>query len=93
MFSKYVNVFKAFDDKNRLAILDFLNSGEQCACDILTQLNISQSTLSHHMKILVESGVISSRKEGKWTYYKISRTGMNYAKSLIDTFLSTQDKE
>lgn len=87
MFSEYVNVFKAFDDKNRLAILDFLNHGEQCACDILTQLKISQSTLSHHMKILVESGVVSSRKEGKWTYYKISTNGINHAKALIDIFL------
>lgn len=91
MFSEYVTVFKAFDDKNRLAILDFLNNGEQCACDILTKLNISQSTLSHHMKILVESGIVSSRKDGKWTYYKISNHGINHAKSLIDIFLSDNE--
>lgn len=88
IFSEYAKVFKAFDDINRLKILEFLNNGEQCACDILTQLNISQSTLSHHMKILVESGVVSNRKEGKWTYYSISEEGLNRAKSIIDGFMS-----
>ena len=51
--------------------------------DLLDNLNISQSTLSHHMKILCESGVVNSRKEGKWTYYSISTEGSSYAGELL----------
>ena len=86
MDNKYKNnakVFKAFCDENRLMILDMLQSGEKCACHLLEQIDIGQSTLSHHMKILCESGIVNSRKEGKWTYYSISPEGSNYAHELL----------
>ena len=60
-------VFKAFCDENRLTILALLCTGEKCACRLQDALSIGQSTLSHHMKILCESGVVVARKEGKWT--------------------------
>ena len=86
MDSKYLDsarVFKAFCDENRLMILEMLQSGEKCACVLLEKLNIAQSTLSHHMKILVESGIVSARNEGKWTYYSISSNGVIVAKDLL----------
>ena len=86
MDSKYIDsarVFKAFCDENRLMILEMLQSGEKCACVLLEKLNIVQSTLSHHMKILVDSGIVSARKEGKWTYYSISNKGVIVAKDLL----------
>ena len=67
-----VKVFKAFCDENRLQVLELLRSGEKCACVLLEKLQISQSTLSHHMKILCESGVVVARKDGKWTHYSIA---------------------
>ena len=67
-YQNNAKVFKAFCDENRLMILEMLQSGEKCACHLLDNLNISQSTLSHHMKILCESGVVNSRKEGKCSY-------------------------
>ncbi|MCL2775104.1 MAG: metalloregulator ArsR/SmtB family transcription factor [Oscillospiraceae bacterium] len=76
-------VFKAFCDENRLMILEMLQSGEKCACVLLEKLEIVQSTLSHHMKILVDSGVVSARNEGKWTYYAISREGVATAQKLL----------
>ena len=76
-------VFKAFCDENRLMILEMLQNGEKCACVLLEKLEIAQSTLSHHMKILVESGIVSARKEGKWTYYSISSDGVDIAKDLL----------
>ena len=76
-------VFKAFCDVNRLQILELLRSGEKCACVLLEDLNISQSTLSYHMKILCDSGVVVCRSEGKWTYYSISDAGSQYAKKLL----------
>ena len=86
MDNKYLDsakVFKAFCDENRLMILEMLQSGEKCACVLLEKLNIVQSTLSHHMKILVESGIVSARNEGKWTYYSISSNGVAVAKDLL----------
>ena len=76
-------VFKAFCDENRLMIIEMLQSGEKCACHLLDNMNISQSTLSHHMKILCESGIVISRKEGKWTYYSINHQGCEYAGRLL----------
>ena len=85
--SKYIDnarVFKAFCDENRLMIIEMLQNGEKCACVLLEKLNIGQSTLSHHMKILVESGIITARKSGKWTYYSISENGVKNAKILLE---------
>ena len=62
-------IAKALSDDNRLRILDSLREGEKCACELLTDLRISQPTLSHHMKILCDAGLVASRKEGKWIYY------------------------
>lgn len=76
-------VFKAFCDENRLQILEMLQRGEKCACVLLEQLEITQPTLSHHMKILTESDVVSARKDGKWTYYSISDEGARQAQVLL----------
>lgn len=82
-------VFKAFCDENRLMILELLQSGEKCACKLLDELKISQSTLSHHMKILCESGIVSSRKEGKWTHYSINKDGSIKALELLAELTNT----
>ena len=76
-------VFKAFCDENRLAVLEMLQSGEKCACVLLEELNITQPTLSHHMKILVDSEIVSARKEGRWMYYSISAKGCENAAMLL----------
>lgn len=84
-------VFKAFCDENRLMILELLRSGEKCACVLLEKLAIGQSTLSYHMKILSESGIVDSRQEGKWTHYRISESGSQNALGLLKT-LTTLDE-
>lgn len=66
---KTAKVFKALGDSKRFAILELLRSGEKCACVLLEQLELTQPGLSYHMKILCESGIVSSRQEGKWTHY------------------------
>ncbi|MDR1542283.1 MAG: metalloregulator ArsR/SmtB family transcription factor [Clostridiales bacterium] len=76
-------VFKAFCDETRLMALELLQNGEKCACVLLEKVNVGQSTLSHHMKILVDSGVVNARKEGKWTYYSISAAGSENAARLL----------
>ena len=77
-------IFKAFCDKNRLQILELLRGGEKCACRLLEELSISQPTLSHHMKILCDSGIVVGRKEGKWMHYRISPEGVRIAKEYLN---------
>ena len=72
-------IFKALCDENRVRILLSLRSGEKCACKLLEELPVSQPTLSHHMKILCDSGLVIGRKEGKWTHYSISPEGREQA--------------
>lgn len=76
-------VFKAFCDENRLQILELLRSGEKCACRLLEEMSISQPTLSHHMKILCDSGIVVGRKEGKWMHYRISPEGVQIAQDYL----------
>lgn len=80
---KNAKVFKAFCDERRLAILQLLRSGEKCACVLIEQMKIGQSSLSYHMKILCESGVVEARQEGKWTHYRLSEQGSKYAAALL----------
>lgn len=83
-------VFKAFCDENRLYILSLLESGEKCGCKLLEALQIGQSTLSHHMKILCDSGVVNGRKEGKWIHYSINPQGAQYARKLLAAYTGTK---
>ena len=89
-YEEQAKVFKAFCDEKRLRILELLRSGEKCACILVEQLDMAQSTLSYHMKILCESGVVDSRQDGKWTHYKISEKGSHSALELLKT-LTTKD--
>lgn len=82
-YKKSAKLFKAFCDENRLLILDLLCSGEKCACVLLEQLDLGQSGLSYHMKILVGSGIVESRQEGRWTHYRISEKGRDLALKII----------
>ncbi|MCL2481538.1 MAG: metalloregulator ArsR/SmtB family transcription factor [Spirochaetaceae bacterium] len=76
-------IFKAFCDETRLLVLELLQGGEKCACVLLEKVAVGQSTLSHHMKILVESGIVNARKERKWTYYSINEDGCEIASRVL----------
>lgn len=86
-------VFKAFCDENRLKVLERLRGGEKCACKLTEDLGIGQSALSYHMKILVESGVVSARQEGKWTHYSLSATGTARARELLEEITMSVDEQ
>lgn len=68
---KQARIFKALGDENRLRIYQMLQQGELCACNLLDHLEITQPTLSHHMKILLDAGLVEARKDGKWTHYSL----------------------
>ena len=83
-YKETAKIFKAFCDENRLQILKLLQSGEKCACKLLDDLKISQSTLSHHMKILCDAGIVQGRKDGKWVHYSINPAGAKRAVQLLN---------
>lgn len=77
-------IFKAFCDENRIRILLLLLDGEKCACRLLEEMNITQPTLSHHMKILCDSGIVVGRKDGKWIHYSLSDEGIEKAQKFLE---------
>lgn len=66
---EFVSIFKALADETRLKIVEMLSCGEMCACDILESFKITQPTLSYHLKILTDCGIVKSRKEGSWIWF------------------------
>ena len=83
-----VKMIKALADENRLAVMEILQSGEKCACVLLEELNITQSTLSHHMKLLCDSGLVEYRKEGKWMHYSISAEGSKRMQEMLLKYIA-----
>jgi ArsR family transcriptional regulator len=71
-YAEYVPMLKALADETRLKITDMLSCGEMCACDILEFFNITQPTLSYHMKILADCELVNARKEGAWMKYSLN---------------------
>jgi len=72
-FKQYALLMKALSDETRLKIFDMLSGGELCACKILEEFNITQPTLSYHMKLLCDSGLVKGRRDGVWMRYSIDR--------------------
>lgn len=77
------SICKALGDSNRLQIVQMLSDGEKCACRLLEHFEITQPTLSHHMKILCECGLVRVRKEGKWSHYSLSCDTLDSFKRFI----------
>lgn len=72
-YSNLALMIKALSDETRLKIIDVLSCGEICACEILSLVDISQSTLSYHMKLLTSSGLVNSVKDGSWMRYSLNK--------------------
>ena len=77
-------IFKAFCDENRIRIIKLLRSGEKCACKLLEEINVTQPTLSHHMKILNECGLVNDWKEGRWHHYSLNCETLNTFKTFVE---------
>jgi ArsR family transcriptional regulator len=67
-----LGVFQALADENRLRIVEVLQAGERCVCDLQSSLDLGQSLLSHHLRVLREAGLVRSRREGRWVHYALS---------------------
>ena len=67
-------VFKALGDPVRLRLVSLIGAregGEVCVCDLTSAFDLSQPTISHHLKVLREAGLISSERRGTWVYYRL----------------------
>lgn len=85
--TKSAQLLKAIADENRLQILQMLQSGEKCVCEIWQHLGLPQNLISHHLKVLKDFNLISSRKEGLWVFYKINKPELFKLNSLLNKFL------
>ena len=90
--AKAARIFKAIGDENRLRILSLLRSGERCACKLLEDMHISQSTLSHHMKLLCDAELVCGRKEGKWVYYSIVPAALMEIQKMLSAIFLTEEE-
>ena len=92
-YEKYAEIYKALGDISRLMIVDMLTGSELCACKILEKFDITQPTLSHHMKTLCACGLVKGRKQGKWTYYSIDAEGRKNAEMMLKKISRTTYKK
>ena len=87
MDSNYKNtaqILKALADETRLRIIDMLTSGELCACKILESFDITQPTLSYHMKILTDCGLVDGRRDGAWMRYTLKKDAFDFVRSQFE---------
>ncbi len=84
-------LFKALSDETRLRIVDMLSCGELCACDILEAFEISQPTISYHMKILAECGLVQVRKDGAWMRYTLNTEVFQSLKDFLERISTAKD--
>lgn len=76
-YKEVSKILKAISDPKRLKIVDMLSCGELCACKILEEFHITQPTLSHDMKVLIEAKVVTDRREGKNIFYSLNKEYLN----------------
>ncbi len=91
---KILNITKALSDENRIRALMMLQGGEMCVCNIIEMLDLAPSTVSKHMSILKQADLVETRRDGKWTYYRLSDVDSNPAATeIIQWLLSNLEKD
>lgn len=78
-----IGVFQALGDENRLRIMEVLRDGEHCVCDLQSSLDLGQSLLSHHLRVLREAGLVHSRRDGRWVHYTLADEVLAWAEEWI----------
>ena len=81
-----VDVFHALSDETRLAVLEMLRGGERCVCDLQDALEAAQSRLSFHLKVLKDAGLVTDRKEGRWSYYALNADRFTEVSEILNGF-------
>ncbi|MBL1229002.1 winged helix-turn-helix transcriptional regulator [Enterococcus sp. BWB1-3] len=86
-------ILKAIADPNRMKIIDLLSNGSMCACKVLEHFNFTQPTLSHHMKILENTGIVSVSKQGQWHHYLLREDFVKRFMTDMEQLLSDKNLE
>lgn len=81
--TRTAQLFHALSDPARLEIIGILLDGEHCVCDLMTHIDAAQSRLSYHLKVLKEAGLVTDRREGRWSYYTLQRESFLEAEQLL----------
>lgn len=89
-YEKNIKIYKAIGEINRIKIVEMLATGEKCACVLLENFNFTQPTLSHHMRVLIECGIVKCRKEGTWMHYSLDGNICNDAMKFLKIILNSE---
>ncbi len=81
---RLVSFFRALGEETRVKIVLMLFEEEMCICELIEKLNLSQSAVSHHVKILKQAELVNDRRKGKWTFYSINQHGFEKNLSILD---------
>ena len=90
---KTSDIFKALSDENRLNILRKIAETEICACQLTELFNLSQPTISHHLKVLITAGLINVDRRGKWCYYTVNWEKIRVVKQLFNEILNSEKRD
>src|SRR5436190_20915056 len=88
--TRAAELFHALSDPIRVDVIGFLLDGERCVCDLMDDLELQQSRLSWHLKTLVDAGVITGRRDGRWNYYSLNKEVLAEAKEFLDALKPTR---
>ena len=83
--ARSAQLFHALSDPARIQVITILLDGEHCVCDLMTHIDAAQSRLSYHLKVLKDAGLVSDRREGRWSYYTLQREAFMEAEELLST--------
>jgi ArsR family transcriptional regulator len=89
-----VGVFRALSDPTRLEILRLLAAqpGPTCVCDVVDHFHLAQPTISHHLKVLRESGLVRASRRGVWSFYEVDRRGIDLLYEAVDVCAPVRDR-
>lgn len=90
--SKAARNFRALSDETRLRIIEQLQEGEQCVCDMTDTFRTGQSRLSFHLKVLKDAGLITDRPEGRWVYYSLNDQAVEELQEIITSLKPRSQK-
>lgn len=94
MLTQYEKVMKAAGDPTRARMLKLLEDGELCVCELIEVLGLGQSTVSGHLAVLREAGLVKGRKQGRWSYYSLAeREKSRYAAPMLALLFNWLDDD
>jgi ArsR family transcriptional regulator len=82
--------FQALSDETRLGIIDLLRNGERCVCELTDSMEAAQSRLSFHLKVLKDAGLVTDRREGRWSYYTLNPDAFEQLEEFVGGLPSTR---